>query len=387
MILGLFAFAFVFMFIGVADAKAYSWKDFKNDVGDIASGVASVLSGPRPQTQTAGVASEFVVGGNDQDQGSVGDPLNMLSAIQKSVPGPDKQRELQTTDGGTSLVAWAPPSLVQLDDNQVPKKNIIKYTVKSGDTLFSIADDFDINVETIMWANEGVIKGDIIRIGDVLDIPPVVGVVHTVRSGDTVASIAKLYNAKEEDITDFNGLSGEFLKAGDIIIVPFGEKPVNPKKPIPQPKYVAKQSQITTKKGPIPNRVIAGNIISDWLAAPTTGNNQMRRHSNNGVDLNGGCGVPVVAAAQGIVIQVNITQSTKRLANGGYGTNIRILHKNGAITLYGHLSKTFVEVNQAVNQGDLIGLTGGQPGTPGAGRSTGCHLHWEVRGAVNPLVR
>jgi murein DD-endopeptidase MepM/ murein hydrolase activator NlpD len=374
------------MFVGVADAKAYSWIDFKNDVGDIASGVASVLSGPKLQAQSNGVVSEVAVEANDQDQGPVGDPTMGVTLTSKNVPGPDRSREFQTTDGGLALLQSAPPSLVQFDENQVPKKNIIKYTVKDGDTLFSIADDFDINVETIMWANEGVIKGDIIRIGDVLDIPPVVGVVHVVRQGDTVGSLAKLYNAKEEDISDFNGLSGEFLKAGDIMIIPFGEKPAY-KKPIPQPKYVTKQPKITTKKGPVPNRVVAGNFISDWLVAPTTGNNQMRRHSNNGVDLNGGCGVPVVSAAQGVVIQVNITKSTKRLANGGYGTNVRILHKNGSITLYAHLSKTFVEVNQAVNAGDLVGLTGGQPGTPGAGRSTGCHLHWEVRGAINPLTR
>ncbi len=91
-----------------------------------------------------------------------------------------------------------------------------------------------------------------------------------------------------------------------------------------------------------------------------------------GTDLKCKVGDPIFAAFDGIV---RITQYD----GGGYGNYILIRHSNGLETLYGHLSKTQVEVGQIVKAGEIIGLGGN------TGRSTGPHLHYEVRYQGNPL--
>ena len=93
-----------------------------------------------------------------------------------------------------------------------------------------------------------------------------------------------------------------------------------------------------------------------------------------GVDIPGPIGTPIYATADGIV-----AESGRR---GGYGNMVEINHGKGIATRYGHMSKLLVEPNTRVTRGQLIGLMGS------TGRSTGSHLHYEVRidgHAVNPI--
>jgi murein DD-endopeptidase MepM/ murein hydrolase activator NlpD len=93
-----------------------------------------------------------------------------------------------------------------------------------------------------------------------------------------------------------------------------------------------------------------------------------------GIDLPGPLGTPVYATADGVV-------GRAEWANG-YGNLVEIEHGKGIETRYGHLSKLLVSANQRIHRGDLIGLMGS------TGRSTGSHLHYEVRidgRAVNPV--
>ncbi len=88
----------------------------------------------------------------------------------------------------------------------------------------------------------------------------------------------------------------------------------------------------------------------------------------------------VLAAADGVV---------KDVVDNGLGFNyVTIQHDNGAVTLYGHLSSFLVESGQKVVAGTPIARSGGRPGTPGAGFSTGPHLHFGLRingATVDPL--
>jgi murein DD-endopeptidase MepM/ murein hydrolase activator NlpD len=326
-----------------------------------------------------------------------------ISALQGGPGGMGMPGDIRMTNE-SSAIQSSPPSLTDDAGSQFASKKIITYIVKEGDTLYSIADKFDITLETLVWANEGAVgsKGNYIKLGAELIIPPMDGVVHTVVKGDTIAKIAKLYMPGKDqqpqqqayetpddfakDIADYNGIEGGGnLEIGLRLMVPYGQRKVF-SKPIPKPKVIAESG---LKKGNTPRMLTGGQVIvnSDWLIAPTSGYNQKRRHANNGDDISNPCGTPIYAAAQGVAVQVNITNSKSKWANGGYGNNVRIQHKNGAITLYAHLQATYVKQGEAVNQGDLIGLMGGRPGTPGAGRTTGCHLHFEIRGATNPFLK
>ncbi len=99
---------------------------------------------------------------------------------------------------------------------------IRKYTTKKGDNLSSIAEKFDVTVDTIAWAND--IKTSMINPGQELIILPVTGVMHLVEKGDSIEEIADRYNADSSDIISFNDLSGRReLFEGEILIVPGGK--------------------------------------------------------------------------------------------------------------------------------------------------------------------
>jgi len=94
-----------------------------------------------------------------------------------------------------------------------------------------------------------------------------------------------------------------------------------------------------------------------------------------GIDLSGPLGTPIYATADGVVAR-------SEWNSGGYGNLVEIDHGQGIQTRYGHLSRYLASAGQRVRRGDLIGLMGS------TGRSTGSHLHYEVRidgSAVNPV--
>lgn len=100
-----------------------------------------------------------------------------------------------------------------------------------------------------------------------------------------------------------------------------------------------------------------------------------RAAMHGGIDLAGPLGTPVYATADGIVAR-------SEWNNGGYGNLVEINHGQGIETRYGHLSRLIARPGQRVRRGELIGLMGS------TGRSTGSHLHYEVRidgRAVNPI--
>lgn len=136
----------------------------------------------------------------------------------------------------------------------------------------------------------------------------------------------------------------------------------------------------------------AGPYLDGYFIFPTSGFNRGRLHPYNAVDISRGddClyeNIPVFAAASGVISETYPTSSNTRYANGGYGNNIELLHPNGVITRYAHLKNIMATAGQYVNQGSIIAFMGGYPRTSGAGNSTGCHLHFEVRGAKNPFIR
>lgn len=239
--------------------------------------------------------------------------------------------------------------------------DIKEYIVQRNDTLSSIAENYSISLNSILWANEMSSKSTI-KPGQKLIIPPVSGVIYHVKDGDTLSEIAETYKGKTSEIIEFNNLSGEVdIYVGDILVVPEGEMPKKttyyasfPKVPIGSSYFIYPHS---------------AGYISQGL------------HWYNAIDFAGQCGDPIVAAAGGTVQRVEYGW------NGGAGNYVRILHPNGVSTMYGHVQKATVSPGQSVSQGEIIALMGGRPGMAGAGISTGCHVHFDVRGAANPFAR
>jgi murein DD-endopeptidase MepM/ murein hydrolase activator NlpD len=237
---------------------------------------------------------------------------------------------------------------------------IVVYTVKPGDTLSSISKLYDVSVNTIVWAND--IKGGKIKPGQELVILPVTGVRHTIKKGDTIKSIAALYKADEKDILAYNGLAvGDKLTAGEAILVPDGQISTSSKSPS------------TTKKASSLGTAI-NNIVGNLMRPISGGTKSQGIHGYNAVDLAAPRGTPVYAADDGTV-----AVSRAGGYNGGYGTYVVIKHANGTQTLYGHMDSDLVSVGETVKRGQQIGTIGM------TGRTTGPHVHFEVRGGKNPF--
>lgn len=241
------------------------------------------------------------------------------------------------------------------DPGQSGTGAISTYTVREGDTLGEIAEMFGVSVNTILWANN--LKSKNIRVGQELVILPISGVKHTVKSGDTLQSIAKKYKAVLEDILSYNSIpAGAKLALGDTIIIPDGV-------------ISSEQSSSLAKNS---SQI---NVASGYFIRPINGGRKSQGiHGYNGIDLAAPTGTPIMASASGMVVIARVSGY-----NGGYGLYVAIKHDNGTQTVYGHMSKVNVSVGERVDQGGVIGAVGN------TGRSTGSHLHFEIRGARNPF--
>ncbi|MDX1608203.1 MAG: LysM peptidoglycan-binding domain-containing protein [Candidatus Spechtbacterales bacterium] len=238
------------------------------------------------------------------------------------------------------------------------REEVVTYEVRPGDTASAIAARFGLKLNTLLWSNH-LRSPHYIKPGQELTILPVDGVMYEIENGDTLSSIADKYSGDVDEILDANGIeSVEHIFAGQTIIIPGGEKP-RVSTPSYRPRYSSSYQN-----------------LDGYFITPTPGRITQWLHGKNAVDIGGGCWQPVRAAASGTV-GISIGNGAW---NGGYGSYITINHPNGTRTLYAHNIRNLVWSGQWVNQGDLIAYTGS------TGRSTGCHLHWEVHGARNPLA-
>jgi LysM repeat protein len=262
---------------------------------------------------------------------------------------------------GTSLLAEAGPLGTIADIEEYPSNGQIStYVVRQGDSLAKIAKMYGVSVNTIIWAND--IKNGTIKEGQTLVILPISGVQHTVKQGETLKSIVAKYKADLKEVMEYNNLtSSSTLAVGDVITVPDAEITV---------VQTPKKSSVTS-----PWKNVGGPSLPGYFIRPLkTGRKTQGLHGYNGIDIGAPVGTPIYAAAGGTVIVASAAGW-----NHGYGEYIVISHPNGTQTVYGHASKILVSPGEKVAQGQMIGLVGS------TGKSTGPHLHFEVRGAANPF--
>ena len=283
--------------------------------------------------------------------------LSSTSVVSGSYPGvaanPLVASSGTTSDETAQISSTITPVTIISDK---PRDKVVEYTVKPGDTISSIANDWGVTPETIQWENN-LSANSKIKDGQVIRILPVSGVAVKVKSGDTVFSLAKTYQAQSQAIIDFpfNDIGDNFtLSSGSTLIIPDGAPPAAAK-PAPT-QYLASNLKDL-------NITALGNARFIWPAAG--GITQYFSWYHPGIDIANLAGGPIHASDAGTVVHASWDST-------GYGNMILIDHGNGYMTRYGHLSVIYVSVGQKVGKGEVLGMMGS------TGRSTGTHLHFEI---------
>lgn len=302
------------------------------------------------------------------------DPITMETYAEENVYETFAQKDLLIEQGSSQTLI--PKSRTRMD--------VISYTVQGGDTLGTIAEDFGLmpvehGIETLKWAND-LTSAHLIQPGVVLKIPPGNGVFHKVKSGDTLSSVAKKYDAAEQAIADINWLDAPFsLKEGTVVFVPDGTMPPPPKPVVattPVPSYSSGGSSgggaSSTPSPPSSTRFVGWPVIGGRGSIT-----QCYSGWHNGVDIADAGWPDLVAAASGTVTFAGCQSGScppPGSSIGGYGLawTVVIDHGNGYSTTYGHLNRIYVHSGQSVSAGQSIAQMGR------SGTATGVHVHFMV---------
>jgi hypothetical protein len=262
------------------------------------------------------------------------------------------------------------------------RTEVIEYSVTTGDSVFGIAQSFNLKPESILWANYDQLNDspDMLSPGMELNIPPVDGVYYQWQEGDTLESVAAKFDVPAEDILDWEGnnfdLTNPQVEPDQWIMVPNGHREF-----VQWVVPTIARANSGVLKSVLGPGACEGNYSGAYgtgaFAWPTashylSGNDYWSGHL--GIDIAGSLGDGIFAADAGVVVFAG-------WANGGYGNMVMIDHGNGYQTLYAHLSSVSAYCGQSVYTGTYIGAIGS------TGNSTGPHLHFEVRylgGFINP---
>jgi len=351
-------------------------------------GLAGSATGATGATGGAGAAPRLAIGG-DAGLGDAGPSVDAGPDVDAGVLGPNDGAGTdpglgfdETTAGmalGQASIDVAPGVEGQfLDDGTLLKPVVVDttvedgrdqlrtYKVRSGDTLTGIASRTGVSMMTIWWANKLTSKDDL-KIGQVLVIPPVNGLVVTVKAGDTLATVAAAQKVPAADIVEANALTDETLVIGQVLIIPGARgapipTPKPTRRPVVQVATVSRPST-TTRTIARPPAQYAGGAFA-W---PVAGG-YISQYSHGGhpaLDIAADYGTPVKASAAGTVIYAG-------WKNNGGGYQVWIAHGGDLFTTYNHMSALAVSSGEHVGRGEFIGRIGT------SGWATGPHLHFEV---------
>jgi|GEM_PF-747840 len=245
-----------------------------------------------------------------------------------------------------------------------------EYTVKSGDTLWAIARNFDTTVDDLLSLNPN--ASEEIRIGDTLRVmayDPIVAVTtvrrieydEDIKFTTEVVETDTMYRGRSEIVQ--KGKNGERHVTADLVKVNGLEvrrdviTETVTLEPVTQIKHVG-------TKAP-PKGYGTGTFIRPCSGTISSYFGTRRSGYHKGIDIANSYGTPIRAADNGIITFAGWD-------NTGFGRLVKINHQNGYISYYGHNSSIKVRVGQTVNKGDIIAYMGS------TGNSTGNHCHFEL---------
>jgi murein DD-endopeptidase MepM/ murein hydrolase activator NlpD len=282
---------------------------------------------------------------------------------------------------GTALAAGnveSPPPEAYADDGTMYKpvavsttvedgKDLLRtHVVQAGETLTGIASRYGVSMMTVWWANKLTSKDDL-HVGQKLVIPPINGLIVTVKVGDTLDSLAAEYKVDPTEVLAVNELEDPVLIVGQTLVLPDAAGA-----PIPEPKPVARPSNSggsSGKGGGSCNCSGPSTYGGGSFSWPVVGGgnyiSQYFHYGHYGVDIAADYGSRVRAAASGRVIFAGWK------GNGG-GYQVWVAHGSGLYSTYNHMSAITVASGESVSEGDQVGRVGQ------SGHATGPHLHFEV---------
>jgi len=205
----------------------------------------------------------------------------------------------------------------------------------------------------------------------------VAGVVHVVQPGQNVYRIAKAYGLEPDDLLRTNGIEDpRTLAVGQELFVPGATRVLDVE---PAPGFGGSPDPAPAPPAPAAPRVDPAAVRTAPSAAPFAwplkgvlygryGKRGARNH--DGIDIAAPHGTQVTAAADGEVVFVGV--------QSGYGKVVILRHDGGLVTVYAHNSQILVREGARVRQGEPVAKVGQ------TGRTTGPHLHFEVRQGVKP---
>jgi LysM repeat protein len=239
---------------------------------------------------------------------------------------------------------------------------IREYQAQSGDSLWSIAEQFDLEPETILWGNEWLSSVGVLQIGDILKIMPTDGVLHTVKEGDTLGTLERLHGTPQQEIFEYFGNGFDLtqpaeLVVGQQIIIPNGTSPI-----VWAEAQAPAADTRTTGKSEYPN--LGTGYFVRPIAPPYT-LNQEYWGGHPAIDLDTYLRQPIFASDTGTVAFAGWDDT-------GYGNLVIIDHGNGYRTYYAHNEANLVSAGQVVIQGQQIAESGS------TGNSTGDHLDFRI---------
>jgi murein DD-endopeptidase MepM/ murein hydrolase activator NlpD len=287
------------------------------------------------------------------------DNLGSFRAQPKASLEAEDDDDFMPAQVGTSLIK---PELSFTQITPQARTEIVKYIVQPGDTISTIAAEFSVSVNTILWENN-LSAYSIIRPGNEISILPTTGIKHEIKSGENLQAIANKYSVELEKIVEVNNISDlSKIAIGDKLIIPDGKKIIPPAPARTPAQTYTGFTAIKDIVKPADAKPVASNKMN-W---PTVGSRITQYYSwrHTGLDIADKTGTAIYAADAGTIEYAGW--------GTGYGNQIVINHGGGKKTRYAHLSKFHVGVGDKVSKGETIGAMGS------TGWSTGPHLHFEV---------
>jgi murein DD-endopeptidase MepM/ murein hydrolase activator NlpD len=253
----------------------------------------------------------------------------------------DTRKSLYITKGGSTFEV-------------LPKLKFYKYRVMKGDNFWKILSKTSMNIDTLMSINPISSPGDI-EPGGTIFIPNMRGIIYNNKNGESIDQVAKTFNVKKEHILSVNNISAD---AKQHLFIPSGET-----SSIEKSLFLGTGFASPLRKG----------RLSSGFGKRRDPFNKSTIQFHKGIDIACPRGTKIHSARSG---KVSFTGYRE-----GYGLLVIVQHSHDYFSYYGHLSRILVKKEDTVKAGALLALSGN------TGRTTGPHLHFEVRKnsrAINP---